>query len=231
MQVHVAVALVALIAGLAHARRRRTRARSGDLSRRTVVRAGLGVAVASVGYAALEGTASALSLPGAQRRATGSYERGSGDPSAMPTTSWLFDTVPDDDPATWQLAVTSGATTQSFALNRLREYDDELTAVLDCTGGWWAEQRWRGVRVARLLPPGATGSVEVVSATGYRRRLPLTDHLLLAVDVGGARLSRGHGGPLRLVVPGRRGFHWVKWVTRIEHDDQPWWLQSPLPLR
>ena len=77
---------------------------------------------------------------------------------------------------------------------------------------------------------GATGSVQVVSRTGYRRRLPLSDDLLLAVDVGGAPLSIGHGAPVRLVVPGRRGYHWVKWVARVEHDNRPWWQQVPLPL-
>jgi DMSO/TMAO reductase YedYZ molybdopterin-dependent catalytic subunit len=82
-----------------------------------------------------------------------------------------------------------------------------------------------------LLPEGQTGTAEVSSATGYWRRLPLTDDLLLAVDVGGAALSDGHGAPVRLVVPGRRGFHWVKWIDRIVIDDRPWWLESPFPLQ
>ena len=86
-------------------------------------------------------------------------------------------------------------------------------------------------RLSALLPPGRTGTAQVTSVTGYRRRLPLTDHLLLAVDVGGRPLSDGHGAPVRLVVPGRRGFHWVKWVDRIEIDNAPWWLESPLPLQ
>ena len=29
-----------------------------------------------------------------------------------------------------------------------------MTAVLDCTGGWWTEQTWSGALVARLLPAG-----------------------------------------------------------------------------
>ena len=79
----------------------------------------------------------------------------------------------------------------------------------------------------------ADGSVDVVSVTGFRRRLPLHDagRLLLAVSAAGEPLSPGHGAPVRLVAPGRRGFWWVKWVRRIEVVDSPWWLQSPFPLQ
>ena len=35
----------------------------------------------------------------------------------------------------------------------------------------------------------------------------------------------------RLVAPDRRGFWWVKWVTRIALDDRPWWVQPPYPLQ
>jgi len=109
--------------------------------------------------------------------------------------------------------------------------------VLDCTGGWYAEQEWRGVRLDRLLGPGAAGRggsrcLEVVSVTGYRRRFPLADagRLLLATHVAGQPLTAGHGAPARLVAPGRRGFWWVKWVDRISVLDEPWWLQPPFPL-
>jgi hypothetical protein len=40
----------------------------------------------------------------------------------------------------------------------------------------------------------------------------------------------GHGAPARLVVPGRRGYWWVKWVTAIDVDDTPWWWQPPFPV-
>jgi DMSO/TMAO reductase YedYZ molybdopterin-dependent catalytic subunit len=33
-----------------------------------------------------------------------------------------------------------------------------------------------------------------------------------------------------LVVPGRRGFWWVKWVTAVDVNDEPWWWQPPFPL-
>ena len=40
----------------------------------------------------------------------------------------------------------------------------------------------------------------------------------------------GHGAPARLVVSGRRGYWWVKWVTAIDVDDTPWWWQPPFPV-
>jgi len=99
---------------------------------------------------------------------------------------------------------------------------DEIVATLDCTGGFASTQRWRGVRIGRLLddagvaPAGA--HVRVVSVTGYRWSFALADarDLLLATHVSGEPLTHGHGAPCRLVVPGHRGFQWVKWVTRVE---------------
>ena len=113
----------------------------------------------------------------------------------------------------------------------------ELTATLDCTGGWHSTQAWRGVTLGRLLdraqPDARAASVSVVSATGYYRRFSLAEArgLLLATHVGGEPLSHGHGAPLRLVVPGKRGFEWVKWVTALELNETGKWLQPPLPLQ
>ena len=151
----------------------------------------------------------------------------------MPVTQWFTDAVPGEAARTLDL-VAGGRTTRL----RVAELDrgDTVTAVLDCTGGWYAEQEWRGVRLDRLLAgldlPGG-GSVDVVSVTGYRRRLPLADagSLLLATSCAGQRLSPGHGAPVRLVAPGRRGYWWVKWVARVEVVDAPWWLQPPVPLQ
>ena len=69
--------------------------------------------------------------------------------------------------------------------------------------------------------------------TGYARRFPLSelDNLLLATQVGDEPLTQGHGYPVRLVIRGRRGYDWVKWVTALEVSHEPAWLQSPLPLQ
>jgi DMSO/TMAO reductase YedYZ molybdopterin-dependent catalytic subunit len=42
-------------------------------------------------------------------------------------------------------------------------------------------------------------------------------------------LTAGHGFPVRIVAPGRRGFWWVKWVDRIAIEDVPWWRQWLFP--
>ena len=54
---------------------------------------------------------------------------------------------------------------------------------------------------------------------------------MLASRVGGETLSHGHGFPLRLVAPDKRGFEWVKWVVDVRGNDTPKWLQPPLPIQ
>jgi DMSO/TMAO reductase YedYZ molybdopterin-dependent catalytic subunit len=56
------------------------------------------------------------------------------------------------------------------------------------------------------------------------------DTLLVATAVGGRPLAQGHGFPVRLVAPGRRGFWWVKWVVEIRLESTPWWWQPPFPV-
>jgi hypothetical protein len=169
----------------------------------------------------------ALGLPGGDRRFTGSYEAGSFTGNAFPVTSWVADGPKRLDRDSYRLAV-EGEVTRPLSL-RLDDLDDadELVAILDCTGGFYSEQRWQGVRIGRLLDRAEVRRdarhVRVVSVTGYRWSFSLADanEMLLATKVGGESLSHGHGAPARLVAPGRRGFQWVKWVTRLELHSEP----------
>jgi DMSO/TMAO reductase YedYZ molybdopterin-dependent catalytic subunit len=54
---------------------------------------------------------------------------------------------------------------------------------------------------------------------------------LIATKLGGLPLDAGHGFPVRLVAPDRRGYWWVKWVTAITVDELPSWWQLPFPLQ
>ena len=231
MWLHVAAALALVPFALWHLAARWVRPRRTDLSRRTLLRAGA-LGAASTGlYAATAGVVALAALPGARRRFTGSYEVAA---AAMPETIWLDDRVPDIDPARWRLVVVDTAGRRELTLGDLAAFGTRLRATLDCTSGWYAAQDWDGAPVAALLRGGTDGarSLLVHSATGYAIRLPVRDldRLLLATGAGGRPLSPGHGFPVRLVAPGRRGFWWVKWVDRIELRAEPWWWQSPFPL-
>lgn len=195
-------------------------------------------AVAGVVLWQAERTAQRLArAPGSRRRFTGSYERGSFT-GAFPAVSWLNDDPDPVDAAAWRLVV-DGEVEERLeldyaALTTLAT--SARTVILDCTGGWYSEQEWRGVPLAVLVERvGATSaakSVLVESVTGYARRFSLgvAPDLLLATHVGGRPLSHGHGFPARLVVPGERGFEWVKWVRRLSLVDSSELLEPPLPL-
>jgi DMSO/TMAO reductase YedYZ molybdopterin-dependent catalytic subunit len=233
MQIHVAAALCSIPLAIWHVIARPVRPRRTDLSRRSLLRAGAVAGGSVAAFGAIEGIVRATGLPGADRRATGSYERGSFAPAAMPVTQWLDDADPRIDADGWRLAVLTADGARPFTYDEIRVYDDRVRATLDCTGGWFARQDWSGVRLDRLLQGVEDArSVVVTSATGYARRFPIDDanSFVLATRLGGEPLSAGHGFPARLVAPGRRGFWWVKWVERIEASSTPWWWQSPFPL-
>ncbi len=168
-----------------------------------------------------------LGWRGAGRRFTGSYEAGSFEGNTFPSTSWVSDNPRPISPETYRLTV-SGlvATPLDLSLDDL-DAGDTFVATLDCTGGFYSTQEWGGVRLGRLLDEATVlpqaRYLRVMSHTGYRWGFPLTEarDFLLATSVGGERLSHGHGAPIRLVAPERRGFEWIKWVVRVELIEGP----------
>lgn len=98
--------------------------------------------------------------------------------------------------------------------------------------GAMGQADWTGVRLATLLErAGLKRGAAHVHLFGadraprpqtppFIRSIPLEKALhpdtLVAWDMNGAPLTLEHGAPLRLVVPGWAGDHWLKWVVGIE---------------
>ncbi len=240
MNVHILFGLLLLPLVLAHLYTRFRLPRRVDFGDRRAALQYAGLLVGGVAVWRAQSVANRLlDTAGATRRFTGSKpvggdSDGDGDGDGFPVTSWVAD---DPDPIAveeWRLRV-DGLVGTPLVLR----YDDLVsgarepttatattTALLDCTSGWYTVQDWHGVRVGDLLASAELDAdarwVRFVSVTGYRWSLPIADarDALLATHVGGRALSHGHGAPLRLVAPGRRGFQWVKWVTAVEVRDR-----------
>ncbi len=120
----------------------------------------------------------------------------------------------------------------------------EAVAVIDCTGGWYSAQRWRGVPLGALLDEAGdaatAASVTIEAVSGYKRRFPVDEARRCLLALGTLEgetgetfhpLSHGHGFPARLVAAERRGMEWVKWVAVIRVNETGPLAQAPLPLQ
>ncbi len=88
LQVHVGTAIGVAVVLVAHVRGRHQRPRRVDLGRRTLLGAGALAGGSLVLWTATEGIWRLTGVPGAERSGTGSYQRGTDDPAAMPVTQW-----------------------------------------------------------------------------------------------------------------------------------------------
>ena len=125
----------------------------------------------------------------------------------------------------------------------------ELEATLQCTGnrcnelepsaaggiGQIGHARWRGVWLRDLLLSAAaspssldslSGHVHAVGGDGYEVSVPLEKAMgregdtMIAHTLNGEALSRDHGAPARLVVPGFVGARSVKWLSSLSLQPQ-----------
>jgi DMSO/TMAO reductase YedYZ molybdopterin-dependent catalytic subunit len=138
---------------------------------------------------------------------------------------------------------------RSYTLAELRARPRrEVTFTLECSGNtglpfFWGgvgNARWAGTPLASLLEEVGVlpSGIEVVFwgadageqtwremkiTEQFARSMSLADALdpdnLLCYEMNGAPLDRGHGFPLRLILPGWYGVANVKWLTRIELRD------------
>ena len=224
--IHFLAAFVLIPVFVWHLVSRPVRPRRTDADRRLLLGGAAAVSAAAAIYGVQEVTTRVLGLAGGDRRFTGSHEIASFDPDRMPTVVWIDDTAPDTPVEDWVLRIAG----EVADLDELRSRSRPLDAILDCTGGWWSEQRWDVVPLA-AVGDWSGRSIKVDSATGYARWFPTSDadRVYLALGYDGRPLRRGHGAPVRIVAPGRRGPWWIKWVTEVESSDRPPWLQLPFP--
>ncbi|MBI2916936.1 MAG: molybdopterin-dependent oxidoreductase [Chloroflexi bacterium] len=134
--------------------------------------------------------------------------------------------APPFDPQTWRLRV-DGLVATPLALTQAEVL--ALPAVEDnspfeCVEGWRVPQnQWKGLPVSALLDrAGVLPEARFASfySGDFAMSLTLDESrapgVLLAHGLNGAALAPEHGGPLRLVVPGKDCFYGVKWVERVE---------------
>ena len=191
--------------------------------RQTLKLIGLGVASVAA-WRISEALAKTFQSEDSRRRFTGSREEGSFGGNVHPVTSGPNQGEIKLDSNTWNLSL-NGAVKKPLSLTYadvLALSASEVTATLDCTGGWYTVQTWRGLQLSDLLGQAGLNvdAVGVVLKGVFEYTAPFTlvqaPEILLATYVGDQILNHSHGFPLRAVVPSRRGWHWVKWLTEIE---------------
>ena len=124
-----------------------------------------------------------------------------------------------------------------------------VTATLECGGngasigfmGAVGNVKWTGTPLADLLDEvaphkrgvevvffGADERTEKIRDKDYPQNFARSlhindtrrDDILLCYEMNGEPLTKEHGFPLRLVVPGWYGISWIKWLNRIEVLDR-----------
>ncbi len=148
---------------------------------------------------------------------------------------------PQVDRERWRLEIGGlVATPLAFTYDELRALPAiEEYATLQCIdnqvgGDLIGNALWRGVRLKDLLAQaGVQESVIDIVLTAsdeYRDSIPLaravSEGALLAYEMNGEPLTKEHGFPLRLIVPGIYGMKNVKWIKKIEavsYDFKGYW--------
>ncbi|HYL03434.1 MAG TPA: molybdopterin-dependent oxidoreductase [Steroidobacteraceae bacterium] len=111
--------------------------------------------------------------------------------------------------------------------------------------GAMGNARWTGVRLRDVLNKAgvAAGAVEVVfngadipvlpATPDFLKSIPigraLDENTLIAFEMNGEPLPHWNGAPARLVVPGWTGTYWVKHLTEVRIESQPFdgfWMKS-----
>ncbi len=140
-------------------------------------------------------------------------------------------TQPNLTPRDWQLTV-GGLVERSATLtwnDLMRLPRTETRSDIHCVTAWSRyDNDWAGVAtrdLLRLVRPGPLARFVILrSFDSYATTLPLADFgaegALLATHWDGRKLSREHGGPVRLVVPHLYFWKSPKWLRHVWFTDR-----------
>jgi DMSO/TMAO reductase YedYZ molybdopterin-dependent catalytic subunit len=150
---------------------------------------------------------------------------------------------PSVEVASWKLTVdglVERPTTLTYTdISGLPAHSDYYTlqCISNLVGGdLWGNAHWKGVRLVDLLTrtglkPGIRKLI-FHAADDYTDSIPIDVALrpdtLLAYEMNSEPLTKEHGFPARLLIPGIYGMKNVKWITRIEavdYDYKGYWMQ------
>lgn len=110
-----------------------------------------------------------------------------------------------------------------------------IGADIHCVTAWsLLDSRWEGVTARQLIdlvrPNPAAKHVIFHAHDGYRTNVTMERFMardsLLAHSRNGERISREHGGPVRVVIPSLyfwKSAKWVRQITFLEHGVMGYW--------
>lgn len=118
-----------------------------------------------------------------------------------------------------------------------------LTRDFQCVTGWSVpDVHWIGVRLTELarragVKPGAK-AYHFTSFDGLDTESLTLDQAeqsgaIVAYSMLGGPVSRDHGGPVRLYVPGMFGYKSIKWLSGVrlmDHVEEGFWEQNGYPV-
>jgi DMSO/TMAO reductase YedYZ molybdopterin-dependent catalytic subunit len=182
--------------------------------------------------AGIGGIALAPSIAGGLYGALDALPAGLG--SLVPGGGWRIYSVqsplPTFDPLTYRLRV-HGLVERPVTLSWrhvARLPGVAQVSTFHCVTGWTIDHvHWEGIRASTLAalvrPKPSARFVTFQSLEGpyvdqlTREQFELPD-TMLARRMDGKPLTRGHGAPLRVVIPQMYGYKGVKWLTEIRYD-------------
>jgi hypothetical protein len=138
---------------------------------------------------------------------------------------------PEVDEGAWELEIT-GAVANPVTISYIDvlqlpsvEQQTTLTCISNKVGGdLISNANWTGVTLAQLIARAGlrpeAAELAIYAHDGYTESFPLSKALepttLAVYLMNGEQLTKRHGYPVRLIVPGKYGIKNVKWVRKIE---------------